>query len=398
MSSASASTVRHFRRLLNRRKSDADGLNSESLDSLEFHPDDKLHEVHAILRQTPSEEIEDPAAFKVAMDSFMRYAGIGLRQLDKGFLDHDDSRIALEAVVRTDGTRPSLLVRNNTVDANHPMAGSWKASLEQTLPSLQPRLAAVGRLEPVGGGPKWYFGTGWLVSKDESAQSGLVLTNLHVLAKMYSSLSYAMLPNGKGGYRFLGPSAYIDFAAESGSLERRRFQIVEGAPSGIDGPQFQRLDAAVLKIVPVDGEPAPAWPDPIPLAADLDATQGVTDSFCVVGCPGPPPYPDGVHEGVDWAWVHKTLFGARYGVKRLAPGQVHKPLGAIPNDHNPPWVFGHDATTLGGNSGSPLLSWLDAPFGAFGLHFAGVNADSNFAHSLVQARDQLVKLGVPWSL
>jgi hypothetical protein len=98
--------------------------------------------------------------------------------------------------------------------------------------------------------------------------------------------------------------------------------------------------------------------------------------------------------GVDWDWVTQTLFGNRFGVKRLAPGIAHKPLGQIPQDTRN-WVFGHDATTLGGSSGSPVLAWRDKGCDAFGVHFAGATVDKNLAHALAQCVEPLKKLGVP---
>ena len=114
----------------------------------------------------------------------------------------------------------------------------------------------------------------------------------------------------------------------------------------------------------------------------------------MVGFPGPPPFTTGVHEGVDWTWVNTTLFGNRYGVKRLAPGNAHKPLGSLQGDQRG-WVFGHDPTTLGGSSGSPIFGWLDAAPAAFGLHFAGASVDTNCAHAFAACAEALQGIGVP---
>jgi hypothetical protein len=171
-----------------------------------------------------------------------------------------------------------------------------------------------------------------------------------------------------------------------------RIRIVEAVPSGIDGPQFARLDAAVLRIEPADGDPDP--PAAIPVLPDQDGPRGNLSSFCAVGFPAPPSFSGGLHEGVDWTWVNGTLFGNRYGVKRLAPGTAHKPLGSLAGDPRH-WVFGHDLTTLGGNSGSPLLTWLAPPHGGFGLHFAGASVDTNIAHAVAACAAELRNLGVP---
>jgi hypothetical protein len=88
------------------------------------------------------------------------------------------------------------------------------------------------------------------------------------------------------------------------------------------------------------------------------------------------------------------LFGGRFGVKRLAPGIAHQPLGSLEGDSRR-WVFGHDATTLGGNSGSPVIAWLNRGNSGFGLHFAGASVDSNCAHAIAQCRTELEAMGVP---
>ena len=122
----------------------------------------------------------------------------------------------------------------------------------------------------------------------------------------------------------------------------------------------------MLRIEPLPDGPQDV-PDALTVSADPDGPLGRLASYCIVGYPAQPVYESGTIEGVDWAWVTRTLFGNVYGVKRLAPGMTHRPLGSLPRDKRR-WVFGHDATTLGGNSGFPALAWTDS---AFGLHFAG---------------------------
>jgi S1-C subfamily serine protease len=56
----------------------------------------------------------------------------------------------------------------------------------------------------------------------------------------------------------------------------------------------------------------------------------------------------------------KTIFGNFWGVKRVAPGEVVSQSGTH---------IGHDCSTLGGNSGSPLMSLDTAE--VVGLHFGG---------------------------
>jgi hypothetical protein len=74
----------------------------------------------------------------------------------------------------------------------------------------------------------------------------------------------------------------------------------------------------------------------------------------------------------------KRIFRMRYGFKRLALGAITHPLGKVPNDPVP-WAIGHDATTLGGNSGSCVVG-LDEETTVLGLHFGGIFFDHNLAH------------------
>lgn len=390
--------IAHVRKLMaDRRRARRGGPQTESAAAIVAeadapHTDDVLAHVDEVMRRMPADEMGDPTEFERALTTFLRHADRGLRTLDReptAPLDRDAS-FAVEAVIRTDGTRPSIPVREGVVDPEHPLAGSWHDTLVAVRDTIRVRLAAVGRIEPATPSANNFFGTGWLVDKAK----GLALTNLHVLEAMWRRLPNAMLKNADGSFRVLPGAAFIDFAAELGSLEKRRFQIVEARGAGIDGAGFARLDAAVLKVEPLAGAAALTdLPEPIPVIADVDGPMGNLTSFAVVGYPGPPLFTTGVHEGVDWVWVNGALFGGRFGIKRLSPGQAHKPLGTLVGDAKP-WVFGHDATTLGGSSGSVALAWLDQGKGGFGLHFAGASVDTNYAHAIGQIRERLTVLGI----
>jgi len=73
------------------------------------------------------------------------------------------------------------------------------------------------------------------------------------------------------------------------------------------------------------------------------------------------------------------IYHNAYGRKYVSPGAVSKNAGAFPGDTHA-WTIGHDATTLGGNSGSCVVSF-DDPMGAIGLHFGGVWRSWNYAHA-----------------
>jgi Trypsin-like peptidase domain len=328
----------------------------------------------------------DDRDFRRALDLWLRTTDRAARRLDNN--PHaplpPDEVYALEAVVRADGTRPSLLVRNGVVDPRQPLAAGWTEQLTAAGEELNRAIAATGRIEPAHPSGTDFFGTCWVVDH----RNGLVLTNRHVLQVMVERLPHTVARTTTGFRVFDG--AFVDFAAESGSADIRRYRVVEATPSQVNGTNFARLDAAVLRIEPLPDGPSDV-PDALTVSADPDGPLGRLASYCIVGYPAQPVYESGTIEGVDWAWVTRTLFGNVYGVKRLAPGMTHRPLGSLPRDRRR-WVFGHDATTLGGNSGSPALAWTD---NAFGLHFAGRSIDTNYAHAVSAITTELRALGVP---
>jgi hypothetical protein len=379
-----------LRRLVTERSwADRAGVTLESVPLEEAAPPGAAEvtgRVEQAARHLAERQDVDDRDFRQALDLWLRTTDRAARRLDN---NPDaplppDEVYALEAVVRADGTRPSLLVRSGVVDPVQPLAAGWTGQLAAAGDRLTRAVAAIGRVEPTHPSGSDFFGTCWVVDD----RNGLVLTNRHVLDAMVERLPHAVARTTAGFRVFDG--AFVDFAAESGSADVRRYRIVEATPSQVNGANFARLDAAVLRIEPLPDGPQDV-PDALTVSADPDGPLGRLASYCIVGYPAQPVYASGTIEGVDWAWVTRTLFGNVYGVKRLAPGMTHRPLGSLPGDKRR-WVFGHDATTLGGNSGSPALAWTDS---AFGLHFAGRSIDTNCAHAVSAITTELRALGVP---
>jgi hypothetical protein len=91
----------------------------------------------------------------------------------------------------------------------------------------------------------------------------------------------------------------------------------------------------------------------------------------------------------------RKIFGLRYGRKYFSPGIVRNAVGQDPADAAR-WVFSHDATTLGGNSGSAVFHFGEG-LGVIGLHFAGDWMRANYAHSLLAVRPSVPLLeGLTW--
>ena len=58
-------------------------------------------------------------------------------------------------------------------------------------------------------------------------------------------------------------------------------------------------------------------------------------------------------------------------------------------------VFGHDATTFGGSSGTGVIAWTEQGMPSFGLHFAGETSETNSAIAIAKVAAALRAVGVP---
>ncbi len=351
-------------------------------------PDDVVDFVDAQLSRVPRDQVEDLDAFERAKAVLLRESRRSLRKArEEGFRAEfsSDEIGAFEGVVEVDGSRPSLLLRGGRADHRHPLAGTWAEDIGSTGDTIAQIAAAVGRIEPTRGSPSRYFGTGFVVD----AAKGLVLTNRHVLEAMFRNLREFI--DVRDGRMTFVDGAFIDFDGEANTTEAKRFRVIEAAHVGPDGREFERLDAALLRIRPLDARERvrePRAPFELPAAVDLNfeiaGATGARGSFAVVGFPGRVPAPSERGEadaGVDWDWVSRTLMGGYQGVKRLAPGVVDEPVGRLASDTRR-WCFGHDATTLQGSSGSACVLWKDVDKQVFGLHFAGWTHHVNYAHAI----------------
>ena len=85
-----------------------------------------------------------------------------------------------------------------------------------------------------------------------------------------------------------------------------------------------------------------------------------------------------------------ALIGDKFGVKRFSPGMISaKPGVFAAAGGRADSVFLHDATTLGGSSGSPLMMEGSGGWVTAGLHFAGQFGTRNFAHFVPSIEDAL---------
>ncbi len=131
------------------------------------------------------------------------------------------------------------------------------------------------------------------------------------------------------------------------------------------------MDVAVLRIADQgeDGEGAPA-PIDLMTREEIDE-QGIGSWVAVIGYPA--------HDSRNDLADQQRIFDGIYNVKRLAPGQVTQLAGED--------LLLHDATTLGGNSGSVIVDLVSGK--AAGLHFGGIQGVRNEAVQAPRVREIL---------
>ncbi|MDQ6707960.1 MAG: serine protease, partial [Acidobacteriota bacterium] len=250
------------------------------------------------------------------------------------------------------------------VDLTTSPAGTWKDQIVAS-PDLEAGISCVGRID-LPDGVQGFVGTGFLIQED------LIVTNRHVLQAIGRS--------DTTGAWTLDPQASIDFGHEfraRTSLAPRALKSVAFAgskviiPSAID---HTKLDLVVIQLESVPKERRPLHV----LAFDISPDWASPEAFVyTVGYPGNP----GLGEPLS---LLELLFQSTFGCKRLAPGAIQKAQSAVA-----PWTLAHDATTLGGNSGSLVLRPGREGVAA-GLHYGGRRLDprENWGHILGLVLDQ----------
>ena len=240
----------------------------------------------------------------------------------------------LEAVIRTDGSRPVLFVEDNFVDVTAPSAGAYAAGLSRLEDAVRQVCRSVGRVDDptvsIG-----YQGTAWMLAE------GLVATNFHVLE--------AIAPGGQRlDGRFEGrlkTGAAVHFGHEAGNPRpQRRFPIRRVISVGCagaaefaqaNGLNFDGLDLAILELEPVAGCPFPV-PNRVARGDDPATRGGLASAgrgVYLVGYPG--------NEHSTTPDLFASLFAGVKSFKRLAPGCIMAGPGEVPDDPRG-WILTHE--------------------------------------------------------
>lgn len=254
---------------------------------------------------------------------------------------------ALEAIIER-FTRPVYLVQDSTF---HEPGDAFDNSeniaekLEGARQALESVIPSVGRVDVRNHRLDW-VGTGWIVGP------GIVATNRHVAEEFARAEDegFAYRVNGLGSKM----RATMDWRHEHMRSDESRFRVDEVVWIEPDGS----FDVALLRIAET-GEDDEPQPPAIALASEPDLAVGRW--VAVVGYPA--------RDSRNSLEDQQRIFDGIYNVKRLAPGQVTAVSGG--------GLLEHDATTLGGNSGSAVVDFDTGS--ALALHFGGLEGKENYA-------------------
>jgi S1-C subfamily serine protease len=263
-----------------------------------------------------------------------------------------DERFGVQAIILLEG-RPAILVQGGDF-LSPPHA--W-ARLAEHREAIREAIARSGRIEARGHLNLDWLGTAFLVAPQT------LMTNRHVAQEFCSREgdTWTFRP---------GVTTRVDFLRELGSTAALEFEITEAI--GI----HERHDLALLRVEGASSD-GRALPDPLALSAEEPPDLFERDVY-VVGYP---------------AWdsrrnepeTIRRIFADVYNVKRLQPGKAV----AYSTEYS---AVQHDCSTLGGNSGSPVVDLETNQ--VIGLHFGGRYGVGNYAVPLWQLTDDpLLKRG-----
>ena len=275
-------------------------------------------------------------------------AAAAVQSMVEGTWTSQDS--GLEAIIQR-FTRPVYLVQQSTFQPppdSVPDSKEIGDRLERSRAVIENAIPSTGRIDVRNHRLSW-VGTGWMVGP------AVAVTNRHVAEEFARAEADLFAFRRTFGGRVV--RAAVDWRREYLQPEESRFRIEEVLWIEPD----TSVDVALLRLAE-EGDDGEALPPAIGLMSAQElAAAGVGRWMAVIGYPAQ----DSRNDAED----QQRIFDGIYGVKRLAVGR----LTAI----TPDGVVQHDATTLGGNSGSVVLDLATGKAAA--LHFGGFEGEFNLA-------------------
>jgi endonuclease G len=296
---------------------------------------------------------ETKAAARSALRKIARQEELNPRELD-----------ATEAIILPEG-RPAIdVIGGSFAQPPDPWTHLFQPETKRLIEAAIP---AIGRVEIPSHPLLPYAGTGFVVG------DGLLMTNRHVAELFVLGLGFRDLRFRTG----LEP-VQVDFKRErngdnSGAQPFHVHEVVMVHP---------HWDMALLR---VEGLGAGQRTPSLETTAPEELTE---QDVVVIGYPAfDPRNPKEIQD---------RIFDNVYQIKRMQPGKI-KGVRETMSFQHPVRAFTHDSSTLGGNSGSAVISVRTGRI--LGLHFGGLYLDANFAvpaHEL--ARDaRVVDTGVAFA-
>jgi len=278
---------------------------------------------------------------------------------------------SLEAIIEVTG-RPAMRYQNGGVEIPPSALGEndrWRVLVATARSKINQASASVGRIMVMGSsGVAENIGTGWRIAGD------LIVTNRHV------GLLLLEKPDSKPLSLNIDAAKhpFIDFSATDNTASTNRFDIAELAYCA----EEKYVDLALLRV----GSGTAALPPPLALdweaesaGSELAETNGATPRFqgkevYVVGHP----FRQRRSEAI------AAVFGTADGLKRWSPGVVVR----IGSDEP---ILEHDCSTLGGNSGSCVLT--AGGHKVIGIHMGGVEVNDFTDRGLANVAVAFSRLG-----
>lgn len=276
-------------------------------------------------------------------------------------LSQDESAVSsgslttAEAIILEKGRPPLLIQDGKWEEPSLTEIRNWLRPAQQALITAIPK---VGRVEILNFQSD-YIGTGWMITED------LLMTNRHVAKEFGKRIGQTFqfkqdsLAGGEMKVR-------VDFLREHDRTATAQFAVEEIIY--VEEDSAARPDMALVRMNRSSGN----LPQPLELDSGLISKE---QTVAVIGYPA--------YDTRNDTFVMRNVFKGIYDVKRLCPGKI---IG-LRGDGK---VLEHDASTLGGASGSAVMNLTTGKI--CGLHFGGEYKVANVCVSSAWLRSRLAEL------